>query len=132
LTFEPNKTIGKFFLSLKDFGEMKADQSAKEPFPVVESKPAERRASVASVQFSDRNSATAGDRSERGRTRLSLPNIESTFQEIELHPHMKTRKPIFVGKKKIQNEMIRWFTFCTTFKSGFSVSCISLKYRYSV
>ena len=101
LTFEPNKTISKFFLTLKDFGEMKADQSAKEPLPVVESKSTERRASIASVQFSERSSmgSSTGNRSERGRTRLSLPNIESTFQEIELHPNMKTRKPISVGEK---------------------------------
>ncbi|XP_045179371.2 uncharacterized protein LOC123538992 [Mercenaria mercenaria] len=98
LSFVPNNTIAKFFLSLKDFGEMKADQSAKELVPVAESKPTERRASVASLQSSERST---GDRSERGRTRLSLPNIESSIQEIDSNPKIKTRKPIHVGEVSV-------------------------------
>lgn len=106
LTFIPNTTIAKFFLSLKDFGEMKADQSAKDLLPVSESKPPDRKLSIASLQSSERINMTSstGNRSERSRTRtrLSLPNIETSILEIDNNPKLKTRRPIHVGKYNVK------------------------------
>lgn len=106
LTFIPNPTIAKFFLSLKDFGEMKADQSAKDLLPVSESKPPDRKLSIASLQSSERINMTSstGNRSERSRTRtrLSLPNIETSILEIDNNPKLKTRRPIHVGKYNVK------------------------------
>ncbi|KAL4217364.1 hypothetical protein ACF0H5_023815 [Mactra antiquata] len=106
LSFEPNASISKFLLSLKDFGEMKADQSAKELLPAIQSAPTksvtDRRLSVASTQMSEKMSVKSStDRSDRSmKTRMSLPNIETSIQSIET-PVGKTRKPVFVGEVSV-------------------------------
>lgn len=105
LLFTPNATIAKFFLSLKDFGEMKADQSVKDLLPVIEEKPLVRKMSANSLPSLDRISrmSSLGVISERGKTRMSLPNIVDTaIQDLNNNnPKLKTRRPAFTGEVSV-------------------------------
>ncbi|XP_052814767.1 uncharacterized protein LOC128241744 [Mya arenaria] len=129
LTFIPNTSIAKFFLTLKDFGDMKADNSVKDMVQNIESqaKPLERRSSRASLHSgglpnidrkmsvtslpTDRRlsitnvgggeriniHSSTGSRSERGKSSLNLPRIESSIQALNNDNLVKARKPVHVG-----------------------------------
>ncbi|WAR09984.1 hypothetical protein MAR_035060 [Mya arenaria] len=79
LTFIPNTSIAKFFLTLKDFGDMKADNSVKDMVQNIESqaKPLERRSSRASLHSGglpniDRKMSVTSLPTDR---RLSITNV---------------------------------------------------------